>query len=209
MNTRIFGGGLAVILAAAWSFSGAASGQQGPSGTGGVAVVNTTDLFNSLQMVKDLERRFEEERATVQNEANTRREKIATLQKELASGIFAADSPDYAEREAQAERSQLEAELWIRNEERRLRRKHKEYMARIYQYIEQACGDLARSEGLDLVLTDNPLDLNVPDSNALVEQILRKKIIFASPRLDLTGRVRERVNALYSSAGGAESIRLK
>lgn len=197
---------LAVVI---WSYAAAVRAQHGGSGGPFVAVVNTTELYNSLQMVKDLEARFEKIRGEVQAQAAQRRDKIATMQKELSSGIFAPDSDDFAEREAQAVREQVDSEGWIRLEEQKLRRNHKKYMARIYQYIEQACREIAQSDGLDLVLTDNPLDLSVPDSNALVEQILRKKVIYASPRLDLTARVRDRSNALYHDDGGADKIQLK
>ena len=49
---------------------------------------------------------------------------------------------------------------------------------------------------------------DVSDAAVLINQILQKKVVYASPRLDLTPLVIERFDNEYLRAGGAASIKL-
>lgn len=196
-----------LIGAAALTVARAQTGQNNPCSTC-VAVVNTTLVFEKAQMVQDLERIFGQERQKVQAEAEERKAKINELQKELDSGAFAKDSPDYQERFDQLEDFKMKRELWMRKQERLLLADHKKFFEQAYKRISQACEDVAKVGGVDIILSDNPVDFAVPESSALVTQILQKKVVYAGPRVDLTGDVLARFDDQYVRDGGAAIIKL-
>ncbi len=185
-------------------------GQQGQSAIGQttVAVVDMSLMFEKAQMPQDLERIFSQEKSKIESEANSKREEVQLLQKELDSGAFAKDSGDYQERLERLEMLKLKGELWLRRQDRRLARERKKYFEDIYRKVAQACKEVARSQGVDIVLSDNAVDFNVPDAAVLINQILQKKVVYASPRVDLTPLVIERFDSEYLRIGGAATIKL-
>lgn len=199
--------GVALLGAAAWTVARAQTDKTAPCNTC-VAVVNMTTVFEKAQMVQDLERIFGQERQRIQTEADERRDKLNSLQKELDSGAFAKESTDYQERLDQLEQLKMDRELWMRKQERLLLTDHKSYFEQVYKRISQACEDVAKVGGIDVVLSDNPVDFAVPESAALVTQILQKKVVYAGPQVDLTPDVLARFDAEYVRDGGAAIIKL-
>ncbi len=197
-----------VILGA--SVLAVAHGQQGQPAIGQttVAVVDMTRVFETAQMPKDLERIFGERKSEIEAEARAKKEKIDLIQKELDSGAFAKDSPDYQDRILQMETLKLRGDHWLRSNERSLGRARKHYFEVLYKQVTQACQDVAQSQGIDIVLSDNPVDFDIPDAAVLINQILGKKVVYASPRVDLTQLVIDRFDNEYLRLGGADTIKL-
>ena len=187
-----------------------AHGQQGQPTIGQttVAVVDMTRVFETAQMPKDLERIFGERKSEIEAEARAKKEKIDVIQKELDSGAFAKDSPDYQDRILQLETLKLQGDHWLRNKERTLAGERKRYFEVLYKQVTQACQDVAQSQGIDIVLSDNPVDFDIPDAAVLINQILAKKVVYASPRVDLTQIIIDRFDNEYLRLGGADSIQL-
>ena len=197
-----------VILGA--SVLAAVHGQQGQPGIGQttVAVVNMTRVFETAQMPKDLERIFGERKSEIEVQARAKKEQINVIQKELDSGAFAKDSPDYQDRILQMETLKLRGDHWLRGKERSLARERQRYFEMLYKQVTQACQDVAQSQGIDIVLSDNPVDFDIPDAAVLINQILAKKVVYASPRVDLTQLVIDRFDNEYLRLGGADTIKL-
>ncbi len=197
-----------VILGA--SVLAGAQGQQGQPAIGQttVAVVDMTRVFETAQMPKDLERIFGERKSKIEAEARGKKEKIDVIQKELDSGAFAKDSPDYQDRILQMETLKLKGDHWLRNKERGLAGERKRYFEVLYKQVTQACQDVAQSQSIDIVLSDNPVDFDIPDAAVLINQILGKKVVYASPRVDLTQIIIDRFDNEYLRLGGADSIKL-
>ncbi len=197
-----------VILGA--SVLAVAHGQQGQSAIGqtSVAVVDMTRVFETAQMPKDLERIFGQRKSEIEAEARAKKEKVDLIQKELDSGAFAKASPDYQDRLLQMETLKLQGDHWLRNKERRLAGERKRYFEVLYKQVAQACRDVAQSQGIDIVLSDNPVDFDIPDAAVLINQILAKKVVYASPRVDLTQLIINRFDNEYLRLGGADSIKL-
>ena len=200
---------LSVVLVGA-AMLASASGQQGQPAASytTVAVVNMTLIFEKAQKVQDLQRIFGQEKIKLEKKSDSRKEKIMLLQKELDSGAFAQDGPDYQDRLSKLERENLELELDLRKWNRRLMNDRKKYFEEIYLEVSRACQDVALSNGIDIVLSDNPIAFDVPDAPALVNQILQKKVVYASPRTDMTMTVLERLDNEYLRKGGAATIKL-
>lgn len=200
---------LSVVLLGAAMLAGASGQQAQPAASNTtVAVVNMTLIFEKAQKVQDLQRIFGQEKIKLEKESDSRKEKIMLLQKELDSGAFAQNGPDYQDRLSKLERENLELELDLRKWNRRLMIDRKKYFEEIYLEVSLACQDVALSNGIDIVLSDNPIAFDVPDAPALINQILQKKVVYASPRTDMTLTVLERFDNEYLRKGGAATIKL-
>ncbi len=185
-------------------------GQQGQAMTAqtSVAVIDMTTIFEKSQMPSDLERIFGQEKIRIETEANGRKSKMDLLQKELDSGAFAKDSLDFQDRFLKLEMSKVENDIWLRQQDRLLGQDRKKYFEEIYRQVSTACQDVAQSQGVDIILAVTPVEFDVPDAAVLINQILQKKVIYASPRVDLTPLVIERFDNEYLRRGGAATIKL-
>ncbi len=186
----------------------ATAGGQSAAPAGSVAVVNLTVVFERVQIAQDLERVFGGRKSEIQAEAETLRRDLRGLQRELDSGAFAKGSADHQDRVQRLDRKEVELQLFLRHNERSLGEQHKQWFADVYKRVTQACREIAQAAGIDVVLSDNPVNFEVPDASGLIGQFLQKQVVYASPRLDLTGQVIERVDQEYLSQGGPTLIEL-
>jgi len=190
---------------------GIATGQQlqSPGGMGTiVATVNMSSIFAKLQMVQDLEKTFSQENIKIQAEGEKRREQVLQLKKELDSGAFARGSSDFIEREDKIEKLMIEADFWTQKTKRLLQSAHKKWFEEVYKRVSAACQNIALQNGIDIVLTNNPIEFNVTTSEALIAQILQKKVVYAGSRVDLTSAVLAQTDNDYLKDGGASMINL-
>ena len=185
-------------------------GQQAQSMTAQtrVAVIDMTLIFEKSQMPKDLERIFGQEKIRIETEASGRKSNMDLLQKKLDSGAFAKDSPDFQDRFLKLEHSKIDNEFWLRDQDRSLGQDRKKYFEEIYRQISTASQDVAQSQGVDVLLAVTPVEFDVPDAAVLINQILQKKVVYASPRVNLTALVIERFDNEYLRRGGAATIKL-
>lgn len=206
MRTKLIAAGLLVATA----LIAIVDGQQGQAAPGqtSVAVIDMTTIFEESQMPKDLERIFGQAKITIETEANVRKNKMQLLQQELDSGAFATDSPDFQDRFLRLELSKVENEIWLRQQDRSLGQDRKKFFEEVYRQISKASQDVAQSQGADIMLAVTPVEFDVPDAAILINQILQKKVVYASPRVNLTALVIERFDNEYLRRGGAATIKL-
>ena len=84
----------------------------------------------------------------------------------------------------------------------------KKLVEEVYRQISKASQDGAQSQGADIMLAVTPVEFDVPDAAILINQILQKKVVYASPRVNLTALVIERFDNEYLRRGGAATIKL-
>ena len=170
-----------------------------------IGVVDIAQVFDGYQMTRDLEERFDTRQRGVRADADNRRE---AMEKQLASlEAFDPASRDYSERREGLQRMQFEFRVWLEMEEQRLKEEHMVWLRMIYDDVCRAVAQAARSRDIDLVLTYRELSEDVPDSSALRNEILLKKVLYFNERTDLTGQVLRLVNENYEERGGAASLR--
>ena len=172
-----------------------------PAKTG---VVNIAKVFEDYQMTRRLEQRFDDERGRIADQADNRRQSIDTQVDALAA--FDPTSQDYADRREQVRRARIEFRVWLEMEEDRLKQEHMAWLRVIYDDVRSAVAEMAEQRGLDLVLTYDELSPEVPDSLALRREILLKKVLYFSGRVDLSETVLEQLGAAYAKRGGAASL---
>lgn len=172
---------------------------QGPAPA--VGAVNIAQVFEAYQMTRDLEQRFESARRGISDEADNRRQ---AMENQMASlEAFDPASRDFAQRRDDLQRMRFEFKVWLEMEEQRLKEEHMAWLRQIYADVTDAVSEAARSRGIDLVVTVDELSEDVPDSLALRREILLKKVLYVSPRVDMTGQVLRLLNEKYEKKGGA------
>lgn len=197
---------LATVLCATLLSAGPAQPGSQRSYSPNIAVVNLAALFDQYQMTRDLEQMFDEKRQIVTTEAEKRRDHLNVLRNGLER--FKPGTSDYRGREEELVRAEIEYQVWLEMQERLLKEQHKNWLQIIYRDTQEAVASLAAERGIDLVLTYDVLEEDAPDSVAFKQQILLKKVIYASSRVDLTEAVLQAVNAEYQKRGGAAALEL-
>lgn len=187
------------LLVAVSAFSGGAAAL-GES----IAVLDVARIFEQYQMTRDLERLFEEQRRALTAEADKRRESMDQMRRALAA--FDPASEDFARREQELVRAEVDFQVWSTYEERKLKTDHKNWLMHIYRNTRGVVADVAKSRGFDLVITYDRLADDAPDSTTLRQQILLQKVIYHSDRVDITEEVLNKLNSAYQSRGSIRSL---
>ena len=171
-----------------------------------IAVVNLTAVFERFRMTRDLEDLFTGRRESITSEAESQRDNITFKRNELRQ--FKPGTPDYEQRDEALVKAEVEFQVWLEVQERRLKTEHKRWLQEIYNNVEQVIAKLAADRGIDLVLTYNDLDPDAPDSVAFKQQILLRTVLYASKRTNLTDPVLATLDADYQKRGGPNTLRL-
>ena len=199
---------MSLVTIVCTSLVSAALGQQAQphSGSSNISVVNLTSLFDKFRMTKDLEDLFAGRRESITGQAQSQRDDITFKRNELQQ--FKLGTPDFQQREESLIQAEIQFQVWLEVEERRLKSEHKNWLIAIYENVEQVISKIAADRGIDLVLTYNDLDPSAPDSVAFKQQILIRTVLYASERSDLTAAVLAQLDADYQKRGGANTLRL-
>lgn len=194
--------GLAVVLSGltfligAGAFTAAALAQKGGGGaTGRVATVDVVYAFNEFQRQKDLTEEMRAKRESLEAENASRRQRIDSLQ----ATINAMDptDPTYGEKTKQLLREQIEFKNWFDIVQADMQREIGIWTARIYQELIEAVGEVAESEGYDLVMYRDEFQLGGIDPDAIREQIRTRAVIYARQATDITTKALDKLNTKY------------
>ncbi len=169
-----------------------------------IGVIDVAQVFESYNMTRDLESMFNAKRQELASEAEQRRTSIDQMRRGLAA--FDPSSADYISREKELIRAEVDFQVWSTHSEQRLKTNHKMWLLAIYRNTQATVAKLANERNYDLVLTFDRLAEDAPDSVTLRQQILLQKVIYHSPRVDITNEVLNRLNSEYKSTGGIRSL---
>jgi len=169
-----------------------------------IAVLNVARVFEAYEMTRDLEALFETARRAAADEAEKRRNDTEQMRRALAA--FDPNSEDFARREQELSRAEIEFQVWSKSTERRLKNDHLRWMRKIYRNTQDVISGIARERKIDIVLTYDELTNDAPDSVALRQQILLQKVIYHDDRVDITDETLRRLNEAYRKTGGIRSL---
>jgi Skp family chaperone for outer membrane proteins len=169
-----------------------------------MAVLDLARVFEEYEMTRDLEEMFDQKRRAAAEEAEQRRASMDQMRRALAA--FDPVSEDFARREEDLTRAQVDFEVWSGITEKRLKADHKKWLLKIYRHTQTTVAEIAAQRQIDLVLTYDKLTDDAPDSIALRQQILLQKVIYHSARIDITDEVLTRLNDSYRASGGIHSL---
>jgi len=169
-----------------------------------IGVLNVARVFEEYEMTRDLEALFDQARREAADEAERRRDNVEQLRRALTA--FDPTSEDYARRDEELTRIEVEFQVWSKATERRLKNDHLRWMHEIYNNTRKVIAEIAAERKLDLVLTYDELTEDAPDSVALRQQILLQKVIYHSPKVDITDEAMRRLNEAYRKSGGIRAL---
>lgn len=173
-----------------------------------LAVVNIPDVSDKYRKTADLEGHFEK----IRQQANQKRQEIKdridrtqrSLQEEVKPGTEA-----YRARLKDLAMMQAELKWYTEVEGQRIEKGLASSLREIFEDIRRAIHAIAEERGLDIVIASDRLPKDGPtDPGQVRQQILLQKVLYWSPKTDITEEVISRLNANYkgpatSGSGGS------
>jgi Skp family chaperone for outer membrane proteins len=200
-QARIGIGGLVLALAAGLFFTETRA--QDPASTpaaadcGCTAVIDIVRVFNEFKQTQDINAEFETRRREVQAEVDGRDRVIETQTRELEA--FAADSTDYTTRRRELMRLRIDRDNYMKLAEFEVRDLFRVWTRKTYDRICDVAAQVAEQRGFDIVVIREDLEPDIPDANTLKQQIRLRKVIYSTPRVDITEDVLSRINSDYET----------
>lgn len=209
MRTLMVFGMAAAVWMAATAINQAAQAVAKPAAsTGGtkIAVVDIVKAFDTFEQTAVLNKKLEAHKKKLGEEAEKRAQQVQAEQQALQA--FAPDSADWYKQNEKIKRMMFENEVWRQIEMDSMGENHKRWVQKTYQMMVAEIERVAKAKGIQVVLTRDQLKTDVPDSKALLAQILNIKVVYADsdPSIDLTEEVLANLNADFQKRGGAASI---
>jgi len=191
----------AVCGAAAGSVLLASAGAllaQGPAAGGGIGRVASIDVikvFNEYQRQKDLTEELRSEQGKLQAENEQRRARIDSLQATL-DAMSEAD-PTRTQKMREYFQEQIDYKNWYDLMQAELSREVAVWTIRVYKEILEGTAELAKKQGVDLVLYTDEYKPVSYDPEAIRQQIRERKVVYAGSTIDMTQPVLDTLNSRY------------
>jgi len=201
---------VAIVLSAALAWGLAASVSQGQKdgavGAGTrLGVVDLVRVFNEFEQTKMLNVEIDKYKARIAEEKQQREEKIE-VEKNTLQG-FAPESTEYQQRRKEVKKMMIDYRAWLEAEQQGLTDEHRQWIERTYDTVTQCITTLAKSRGIQVVVTREDLDKSVSHTSVLLKQILNRKVLYSDPDLDLTEEVLKSLNDNFTRTGAGKAIK--
>ncbi len=164
-----------------------------------VAVCDVVHIFGEYEKAQNIIAELEAKRQSIERENNQRQQQMANLQAELES--YRPGSEQFAKTRDQIERLAIEHQAWLEYQRAITMRKHHQRTRDIYDEILKKVRQVAEHSGYDLVLfRSQEAVMPTQSTSELLEEIERRQVLYASPRIDITDVVLDGLNAGYEAA---------
>lgn len=192
-------GGLVLALAAGSLFTEIRAQDPAPAASDCrcTAVIDIVRVFNEFKQTQDINAEFETRRREVQAEVDGRDRVIETHTRELEA--FAPDSTDYTTRRRELMRLRIDRDNYMKLAEFEVRDLFRIWTRKTYDRICEVAAQVAERRGFDVVVIREDLEPDIPDANTLKQQIRLRKVIYSTPRVDITEDVLSRINSDYET----------
>lgn len=181
------------------SLSVCSLGQQAPYGPTRVAVVDVPAVSERYHGTKDLEAQFEQHRVKFNEQRGALQMKIEQARRSLTEELKPGTQV-FAERRKQLVMLEAELQWFVDAQGQQIEFGLAQSLRRIYADIREAVTELAEERGIDVVLAADRLPPEAPPTTQQArQQIVLQKVVFWSPRVDLTEEVITRLNAAYQA----------
>jgi Skp family chaperone for outer membrane proteins len=181
-----------------------ASAQGGPPGGTRVAVVNLVQVFNAYQQTLALNRALTAHREQLGQEAQKR--KAAIDAQRVKRDAFNSDTKEWHRENKEYKRMRFDFGIWEAMEKDDVVTAHKEWIKRTYNAITAEVARVAKTRGIQLVLTSEDLEEETEDATVLMRQIFNRKVVYADSSIDISAEVLRNLDAAFEKAGGDKAI---
>lgn len=203
-RTRRFVNWPAVLIAVMFvSFAGyqtfALRTFEAPSPTA-IATVDLERLFNQLDERDAADVKLQQLVEKLQADSNSMIEDIESLEADLE--IHDSTSRAFQESMEKLSLKTLEYQAFVEFSRRRVDVEKAVTLKRIYVNIKMAAEQEARDRGYDIVFVDDSLgEIPPADEAETTRQISARRMLYASPEIDLTDQLLERMNREFRANG--------
>jgi Skp family chaperone for outer membrane proteins len=166
------------------------------SGSGSsVVVCNVVSVFNDYDRAKDLSEDFRKRSEAITHERDKRAARIKAMQQELEG--LEPGSDDYESILQNVQREAIEAEAWQQYKMTLAARDHHRLTTEMYEEILKMVQVIAEQQGYTLVLFREGRSTQTESLQQLLGQVENRKVLYNSPRIDITQIVLGRLNQQY------------
>lgn len=167
-----------------------------------IAVVNVAEVSEKYDRTKDLESHFDNVRKTLQTQRDELKQKAERTAKSL-NEEFKPGTDEYRNRRKELAMMEAQLQYFVDSEGKQIEAELAESLRSIFDDIQTVIRGLAEEKGFDLVLVADSMPPGAPDNTQQVrQQIVLQKVLFASPRVDITNEVVTRLNDKYRASKG-------
>jgi Skp family chaperone for outer membrane proteins len=194
---------MAVVSIAAATMSGAQPRSNAADGTR-VAAVDLVKVFNDFEQTKAVNDAMKAYRDKVAQEADQKMAEIKAEEDALEKTDPA--SPDRQARITKIKRMRLEYSVWESLEKDFVSEQYVAWVKRTYQMVIDGIAEVAKKQGVQLVVTQEQVDTSVTKPEPLLQQILNRKVVYADNSVDISAEVLATLNANFAKLGGPASV---
>jgi len=174
-----------------------------------VAVVDLVRIFNEIKQTRAVNQKMDEHKNLLGQERDRRQQEISGLKKALDA--INPDTADWYKRNEELKKKRFEYEVWQAVELDNIGNRHHAWVKRIYNTITEEVARVARQHGFQLVVTREEIETpSTTDPSklmqAMLQQIMNRKVVYADPAIDLTDEVIRNLDAAFEKAGGIKSL---
>ncbi|HPD29295.1 MAG TPA: OmpH family outer membrane protein [Phycisphaerae bacterium] len=202
-NTLLVMAAIAVVSIAAATMSGAQQ-RSGASGGTRVAVVDLVKVFNEFDQTKAVNEAMRVYRDKLAQESDQKMSEIKAEQDILDKTDVT--SPDRQARITKIKRMQLEYNVWESLEKDFVSDQYVAWVKRTYEMVTDGIAEVAKKQGVQLVVTQEQVDTTVTKPEPLLQQILNRKVVYADNSVDISADVLATLNANFAKLGGPASV---
>jgi Skp family chaperone for outer membrane proteins len=200
-----------------WAVASQMNGAQPKAGAGGgtllkaaaaggarVAVVDLVKVFNEFEQTKAVNQKMQDYRNKLNQESDKKVQEIKTEEQALEN--FDPNAADYHTRSQKVKRMKLEYGVWESLEKDYVTESYMSWVKRTYKAVTDGIAEVAKKNGVQLVITQEQVDTSVSKPDVLLQQILNRKVVYSDDSLDMTAEVLATLNAAFAKAGGPASV---
>jgi Skp family chaperone for outer membrane proteins len=167
-----------------------------PAGALRIAVAVPARIFDNLEEMRELQQRMLSDQQRFFEERNRRLQEIQAL--EQARNQLRPDMPQFTERHNEWLNATIEFQAWEQRQQHDRQRIQKRHMKNLFDKIQAATGEVARQQGIQLVLSEPqlpPVELITPEElRAIINQ---RNVLFAENLQDISDDVIRVLNEQY------------
>lgn len=198
----------ALALAAGWSSFSAPTTVAQPAAAQAsvkIAIANPAHIFAELAETKSLQFQMQDEQKKFMATQDEKMKAITDMK--TRRDALLPDHPQWAELNSQLAALTAETRVWVETQKVIAESTQKSKMAALFKKIEQGVAEIAKEDGIDLVIADNrdplPPSLDEIDVRTLRGLLLQRDVIYAADKIDISEKVVTRLDAKYRGIAAA------
>jgi Skp family chaperone for outer membrane proteins len=164
-----------------------------------VAIANTKHIIGEMAEFKAFNIQMQDEEGKFKAAQEYKVKEINDLKSRRDSLL--PEHPQWADLNAQSDAKTAEYRVWVETQKVLNESAQKTKMIALFKKVETAVAEIAKEEGIDLVMADNrdplPADLDEMDIRTVRGMILQRDVLYATDRIDITEKVVTRLDAKF------------